>query len=205
VSPPVGPDVLVYAAHAAAWLLFAFGNRRARRLGTSNDGASAEAISASSASVRAPFARVLIVCHMVGFFVLFFGIERALFRTGVPSGFPGQRVLGAAMILAGGALMYAARMAFASWRFQAQVDPGHRLATSGPYRLIRHPIYAGMDLLALGTLVWIPTTIVASGCVLLVIAGDLRARAEERLLDEAFGPAYAAYRARTARLVPGLY
>ena len=98
-----------------------------------------------------------------------------------------------------------ARLAFASWRFRAQIDPGHRLATGGPFRFIRHPIYAGLDLLAIGTALWIPTPLVCLGTLLMAVAGDLRARAEELLLESAFGNMFREYRLRTRRFIPGLY
>ena len=97
------------------------------------------------------------------------------------------------------------RISFASWRFRAEIGPGHQVATGGPFRFVRHPIYAGMDLLALGTAVWIPSWIVWLGFALMVLGSDLRARAEEPLLEEAFGDAYRDYRGGTYRFLPGIY
>jgi protein-S-isoprenylcysteine O-methyltransferase Ste14 len=57
----------------------------------------------------------------------------------------------------GAALMSWARVWFASWRFRAKVDASHQLATGGPFALLRHPIYMGLNLLALGSAVWDPT------------------------------------------------
>jgi protein-S-isoprenylcysteine O-methyltransferase Ste14 len=142
---------------------------------------------------------------MAAFAVLYFGVGQAVFGTGVPHFVLGQRVLGASIILGGGGLMYWARVSFASWRFRAELDAGHQLATGGPFRFVRHPLYAGMDLLALGTAIWIPTVIVWIGFVLMVLGGDLRARAEEPLLEQAFGEAYREYRRSTYRFLPGIY
>jgi protein-S-isoprenylcysteine O-methyltransferase Ste14 len=52
--------------------------------------------------------------------------------------------------------------------------------------------------LVLAPLVW-------AGFALMVLFGDVRARAEERLLERAFGAAYREYRARTRRFLPGVY
>jgi protein-S-isoprenylcysteine O-methyltransferase Ste14 len=79
------------------------------------------------------------------------------------------------------------------------------LPAPGPFRFIRHPLYADLDLLALGTAIWIPTLIVWIGFALMLLAGDLRARAEESLLDRAFGQSYRDYRLGTRRFVPGIY
>jgi protein-S-isoprenylcysteine O-methyltransferase Ste14 len=142
---------------------------------------------------------------MAAFAILYFGVGQAVFGSGVPRFVLGQRVLGAGVILAGGGLMYWARVSFASWRFRAELDARHQLATGGPFRFVRHPLYAGMDLLALGSAIWIPTVIVWIGFVLMVLGGDLRARAEEPLLERAFGDAYREYRRGTYRFLPGIY
>jgi protein-S-isoprenylcysteine O-methyltransferase Ste14 len=78
------------------------------------------------------------------------------------------------------------------------------LATRGPYRAVRHPIYTGVVALALGVSLARQT---AAGLVLtvaLAVLFDQKARYEERLL--ARDPAYAAYRARTRkRFLPAIY
>ena len=85
------------------------------------------------------------------------------------------------------------------------IQQGHTLVTDGIYRVIRHPSYLG---LLLNTLGW--ALAFRSGVGLLLTALTLvplvaRIRAEERLLQSQFGAEYDAYRARTSRLVPGLY
>ena len=94
---------------------------------------------------------------------------------------------------------------FRSWRFRAKLDAGHELATGGPYALVRHPIDAGMNLLALGTAVWIPTILTWLGLALMFLGSDLRGRAEERVLGAAFGAQYREYCSRTRRFLPGIY
>ena len=63
----------------------------------------------------------------------------------------------------------------------------------------------GLNLLALGTAILVPTTLVWSGFVLMGLGSDLRARVEEPLLVHAFGHAYRDYMARTRRFIPGIY
>jgi len=85
------------------------------------------------------------------------------------------------------------------------IQPGHRLATEGIYRRIRHPSYLG---LLLGSLGWALAfrSAIGVGLVALLLPPLLaRITAEERLLRDNFGAEYEAYRARTARLIPGLY
>lgn len=85
------------------------------------------------------------------------------------------------------------------------IQKGHTLVTTGPYRFIRHPSYLG---LLLNTLGW--ALAFRSGVGLILVAMLLppllaRILSEERLLRDQFGAEYAAYCARTWRMVPGLF
>jgi protein-S-isoprenylcysteine O-methyltransferase Ste14 len=62
-----------------------------------------------------------------------------------------------------------------------------------------------MNLLAIGSAIWVPTPILAAGVVLMLVGGDLRGRAEEKLLASEFGAAYTDYCRRTRRFLPGVY
>ena len=79
------------------------------------------------------------------------------------------------------------------------MDADHALA------LVHHPIHAGLNLLALGSAIWVPTPTLWIAVGLMVIGSDLRGRAEERLLASAFGQRYRDYCHRTRRFVPGIY
>jgi len=191
---------LIYAFHAvfyAAMLL-----RRAPRA-SATAGLSAAAAAHPTA---ARHARALVALHGVAFAVMYYGIAqsvaaparvRALWRP--------QPLAGAAVIVAGAALVGWTMRVFRSWRFQARIDAGHRLSTDGPFRWVRHPIYAALDLVALGTLLWIPSLWTAAALMLMAAIGDVRARAEERLLLAAFRDSYRQYAAKVRRFVPGVY
>ena len=82
----------------------------------------------------------------------------------------------------------------------------HRVIQTGPYRFVRHPAYAGSLLTFLG--VGLASNNILSLVVILVpisLVFLLRIRAEENVLLTHLGEPYAAYCARTRRLVPGLY
>jgi protein-S-isoprenylcysteine O-methyltransferase Ste14 len=85
------------------------------------------------------------------------------------------------------------------------IQEEHRLETSGLYRCIRHPSYAGMLLYMAGFVLvfrcWLGLLLVAGTFAVLVARMD----AEEILLESEFGEEYASYRRRTWRLVPWVY
>ena len=75
------------------------------------------------------------------------------------------------------------------------IDKGREVTRSGPYRYLRHPLYAGSTIMGLGFMIAarsLPAAIVVS--VYLVVALVSVARAEEAVLDARFGGEYAAYR-----------
>ena len=198
------PNFAIFTVHWAFWGAFGL-TRVMLRLRDRRDSGAADTAPISQKENTAPFSRTLIAFHGLAFAVMYFGIANAVIPGRVPSWFPGQRVAGSLVIAGGAALVVSALVSFRSWRFRATLDKSHQLATGGPFRILRHPIYMGLNLLALGTALWVPTAIVWAGFVLMAIGSDLRARAEEALLARAFGPSYREYCARTRRFVPGLY
>jgi len=114
-------------------------------------------------------------------------------------------VAGGALILAGAALGY-----LGIRDLDRSLSPLPRprdtavLIQDGVYRRLRHPIYAGLILLASGwgllTASWLALGLAVAFALLL----DLKARREEVWLRERY-PGYAAYAAQTRRFVPGIY
>ena len=85
------------------------------------------------------------------------------------------------------------------------IQPGHKLVTSGVYRVIRHPSYLGLLVNSLGWALAFRSGVGVLLTVLTIPPLLARIHAEERLLRSQFGEAYDAYRARTSRMIPGLY
>jgi protein-S-isoprenylcysteine O-methyltransferase Ste14 len=116
------------------------------------------------------------------------------------------RWLGVVLFAAGGALrIWPVFVLGRRFSGLVAIQPGHALVTGGVYNLIRHPSYLGLLVNSLG---W--SLAFRSGVGLLLTALTIppllaRIRAEERLLRTQFGGEYDAYRARTWRLIPGLY
>jgi protein-S-isoprenylcysteine O-methyltransferase Ste14 len=89
------------------------------------------------------------------------------------------------------------------WRFEAALSEDHELVQTGPYRWLRHPIYAsmlGMLLAIAAAWTWWPIAAVA---LAFFLAGtEIRVRAEDRLLIERFNESFVDYRSRVAAYVP---
>jgi protein-S-isoprenylcysteine O-methyltransferase Ste14 len=92
------------------------------------------------------------------------------------------------------------------WSVTARVVKGHRLATEGPYRFVRHPIYTGMLGMLLATgLVFSHWLALTAAIVIYFIGTVIRINSEERLLREALGSEFDSYARSAPALVPGLY
>jgi protein-S-isoprenylcysteine O-methyltransferase Ste14 len=92
------------------------------------------------------------------------------------------------------------------WSLTARLVEGHKLATTGPYAFVRHPIYTGMlgMLMATGLAVSHWAALLAA-LVIFSIGTIIRVRSEEKLLREAFGEQFENYAHRVRAIVPGLY
>lgn len=118
---------------------------------------------------------------------------------------PAVSVVGIGAIVVGGSV--ATR---GIWDLRSGLSPfprpiaGAPLVESGAYRLVRHPIYSGLVLGAIG---WGLATgsilaIGAAGLLFLLLAA--KSHREEAWLA-AIHPEYGAYQRRTRRLIPGIY
>jgi protein-S-isoprenylcysteine O-methyltransferase Ste14 len=82
---------------------------------------------------------------------------------------------------------------------------GHRLIDTGPYALVRHPIYTGLIAAALATAVAEGTAPALLGGAMMALGLWLKASLEERFLCEELGrETYDAYRRRVPMLIPSL-
>ena len=101
------------------------------------------------------------------------------------------------------ALWAAMKLGRALTPFPKPVEDG-RLCREGPYRWIRHPIYAGVLLMAAGWAAWWQSAAAALLLPLVFAFFALKARAEERWLRAAW-PEYRDYARETKAIVPFLY
>ncbi len=91
-------------------------------------------------------------------------------------------------------------------RLDAAVGAEHELIRSGPYRIVRHPIYTSMLCLILGTgLLLAPPLMLLVSLLLFVIGTEIRVRIEDGLLASRFGENFQNYRRTTPRYIPLLW
>jgi protein-S-isoprenylcysteine O-methyltransferase Ste14 len=116
------------------------------------------------------------------------------------------RWIGVVLFIAGGVLRLWPVFVLGN-RFSGLVaiQPGHTLVTTGIYSVIRHPSYLGLLVNALGWALSFRSGVGVILAVLNLVPIIGRINAEERLLVSQFGGEYEALRARTARLIPGIY
>ena len=81
----------------------------------------------------------------------------------------------------------------------------HQLVRTGPYKLLRHPIYSGMLGMFLGTAVVSGALHGLLGLLIMSFAYWRKIRLEEQSLREAFGAEYDDYRQKSWALIPGLF
>ncbi len=104
-----------------------------------------------------------------------------------------------------GLFRWASKTMGANWAIVAQVREGHELITSGPFALVRNPIYLGMFLFLLSLAAATGHEAALPFAVPVFIIGTLmRTSREEKLLRATFGNAYDDYARRVKRFIPGL-
>lgn len=113
--------------------------------------------------------------------------------------------IGAAITVAGLLFAIWARVHIGTnWSRSVTIKREHKLITSGPYALVRHPIYAGLLTGFLGTA--LATTQYRGILAFLLVFLSLwrKLRLEERWMREQFGIAYTDYARHTSALIPGV-
>ena len=114
-------------------------------------------------------------------------------------------VLGLTLTVAGLGLTFWARVHLgANWSGQVTVKVDHSLIRTGPYARVRHPIYSGILLAAVGTALLHRETGDLLGLILIFAAFWTKLRTEERFMSETFGAQYESYAHHTGALLPRL-
>jgi len=160
-----------------------------------------------AASHKTPLETGLLVLAWVGFFVpLVWVASPALGFAEYPLRI-GPLIAGVTCYVIGLWLFYRSHGDLGTnWSITLEVREGHRLITHGVYRWVRHPMYSALALYSVGQALVIPNWVAGlSNLIAFAVLLALRIGAEERMMAERFGNEYAAYSARTKRLIPGVW
>jgi len=103
-----------------------------------------------------------------------------------------------------GIAIWARRHIGKNWSGLVTLKQDHQLVRTGPYRWVRHPIYTGLLMAALGTALVLGEWRGIVAFAMLIAAHTLKAQREEALMVRHFGSVYEDYRRRTGFLVPGI-
>ena len=112
-------------------------------------------------------------------------------------------IAGIAIQAGGTALAFWARRHLGSnWSAEVSAKVGHQLIRSGPYRILRHPIYTGVFAIHSGMALASGEWHAIVGMALLVAAYARKIQLEERIIDRTFGGEYDVYRQHSWALIP---
>jgi protein-S-isoprenylcysteine O-methyltransferase Ste14 len=92
-----------------------------------------------------------------------------------------------------------------NWSAEVRIAVDHQLVRTGPYRLLRHPIYTAMLGMFLGTAIAASQYHALLGLAILLVAYLRKTRLEEHILRQTFVADYDAYCRGTWALVPLLF
>lgn len=92
-----------------------------------------------------------------------------------------------------------------NWSVSVTLKADHELVRSGPYALVRHPIYSGCLFAIAGAAIVTEQWRGVLGFVLIFASLAYKVRVEEQWLSEYFGEPYRTYRHEVRALVPWLY
>lgn len=117
---------------------------------------------------------------------------------------PLARGLGSTLAALGILATFAAQLALgASWRIGVDETERTALVTTGPFRLVRNPIFAAVAVTFLGLAVMVPNPVAIAGVAVTLIGIEMQVRlVEEPYLRRVHGTAYTEYAARVGRFLP---
>jgi protein-S-isoprenylcysteine O-methyltransferase Ste14 len=120
---------------------------------------------------------------------------------------PAAFAAGAACMLAGLWLFHRSHVDLGrNWSVTLELREGHRIVEHGVYRHIRHPMYMAIFLYGIAQALLQPNWLSGPSCLLaFTVMFACRLQREEQMMLDRFGVDYELYRARTKRLVPGVW
>lgn len=117
-------------------------------------------------------------------------------RLGVPWLWPAATAAG--LVFA----VWARRTIGRHWSGEVTLKEGHELISTGPYALVRHPIYTGFLFAVYASAAAAGDLRAAVGALVLTVTIGWKMTVEESALAREFGPVYERYRGKTRLIIP---
>ena len=92
-----------------------------------------------------------------------------------------------------------------NWSGTVTIKENHELITTGPYAIVRHPIYTGMLVMLIGIAILTGHAIVFGFVAVVTVAMWVKSLTEEGMMTKEFPDAYPAYRQRVRALIPFIF
>lgn len=152
--------------------------------------------------------RVIQIVLMLAAYILLFDSQTAVgfLDWGFVSRSPAATWTGLALTIGGLAFAVWARIFIGrNWSSAITVKENHQLVRTGPYAIVRHPIYAGLLMAMLGTAIVISEV---RGLVAVALAGisfHMKSAVEEQFMTDQFGTEYGEYKRRVKTVVPFIW
>jgi protein-S-isoprenylcysteine O-methyltransferase Ste14 len=147
-----------------------------------------------------------VVAQIILLAIVFFGPRNIPAWLGWTPPYTWVGSIGGGILLSTGILLLAAAIVRLGPNLTAVPYPKDdgTLVETGPYRLVRHPIYCGFILIALGWAFMIHGWLTLGYAIIILVFFDLKSRREEEWLTSKF-PGYAGYQKRVRKLIPFIY
>jgi protein-S-isoprenylcysteine O-methyltransferase len=157
---------------------------------------------------QTPGSRILQLVMLVAAYVLFANqdlwwelLNRRIVPAGMRATAVGYGLLAAGILFALWARVFLGR----NWSSNVTLKQNHTLVRSGPYRIVRHPIYTGLLVALLGTAIALGPLRCFLGVVLAAIAWKFKSITEEAFMVHQFGDQYRHYQTEVKGLVPYIW
>jgi protein-S-isoprenylcysteine O-methyltransferase Ste14 len=113
--------------------------------------------------------------------------------------------IGLALCISGSIFAIWSRQVLAkNWNIATALEDRHALIQSGPYAVVRHPIYSGMLFTMLGTALVVGELRTFFTLVITMFEGWAKLNQEETILQKEFPDEYPNYQRRVKKLIPGI-
>jgi len=116
------------------------------------------------------------------------------------------QIIGSVLAITGLIIAIIARKTLAdNWSSNIELKKNHKLITTGVYKYIRHPIYTGVDLMGIGTIIASQSFFVIFFLICMMLFFVFKMKKEETLLMKHFPKEYPEYKKKTKALIPFIY